>query len=482
MSKPVTEAVARWADEDRRHRAREAGLRALGLVVLVVGIGVLGSRFLPAWATAAAAATAIAAGAWHTRHTFTRSIRSAHHIARAVEGQRELLRTAMSIEAGTAAGGEHHHAAILAEAGRDVERLTKAAVAPTERPRELLPLLGTGLLLTILGLFIPVQLPTAEPTLAAAPHTPDAPAPPAPEAVPDTVAVAPTSDGQQSARGLQEGGSGSQSPTAGTASGTGAGAQGAAGQSAAGDAPGAEADATSRSESTGTAQADARAGSATTTGAQGDTTRPPESAASRTTTDRSDAAAPTEEAPTLGIDGVELTRATNDTVVHNGEVLHLTEDDLEGPPAETRSVAGTLDIQSDRMAGFAEDDEDVEDGEEGEDGKGGWTVGLSQPGQGGVNDASGSTWRTEAAVPPPEDLDQAPTEWVDAAWQEGPDGVVRRVEGGDAGGRASLDYQEAWLQYSAVAEAQTSDTRVPPGRQDYVKRYFLAIAPPPEPQ
>jgi hypothetical protein len=191
--------------------------------------------------------------------------------------------------------------------------------------------------------------------------------------------------------------------------------------------------------------------------------------------------APPADAPGTGEDGnttgmVDQTDAKTDTVRSDAETMHLQGDVPDDRDAQTRDVAGTLDIQGDGPKFF--DATEESDGEEnGKGGAGGWTVGLSQPGEGGVNDASGSTWKTEAGLEDPPDWENAPTEWVDAAWQDSPAGVVRRVKNGQAGGSGSAAYTEAWHRYAAVAEADSTTADLAPGRRALVQQYFLAIAP-----
>ena len=108
-----------------------------------------------------------------------------------------------------------------------------------------------------------------------------------------------------------------------------------------------------------------------------------------------------------------------------------------------------------------------------------WDPITAGAGQGGKNDAAAidrgvtAGERDEVAVA---------EEWVDSRWRAAPEGVVQAIEEGRSGGQSGIAYEEVFLRYAEIAEAAAGDDALPPGRRDYIRRYFEAIRPPGEPQ
>lgn len=480
MSRPSVRTLLSAAiAEHRRSRRIEAVLRGVGGTLPAVAVGVLVAAGQPmlGWAVAVGGAAVAWGLAWHayraariTPDDLARAIdRSARHA--------DLVHTAYCIETGRSSGAPALGAHVVRQALDTLPPLLVDARRPFRLPRRL----PAGIVVAAAVWMWPRTVPTG-PAVVSAPVRPlgsdeTAAIAPAPS-VPDAPAPAGASASEQTS--TQSGGAaGTDRPSSGGAEvASDAGTEG--GKGGAGASGSAEATAAS-GESPGdgaTSGGEARdAGTSGVTGAppsegEGSEAGGPSRAGAPTTPEDADAA-PAGPGTTGMVDGVG---AETDAVRSDAETMSVSGATPDDTDAQTRDVAGTLDLQTSGPQFFdATETADAE--QDGKGGAGGWTIGLSQPGEGGVNDASGSTWRTEAGVADPPDWTDAPADWVDAAWQDSPAGVIRRVRDGQAGGSGSADYTAAWQRYAAVAEAASAPDTVPPGRRALVRQYFLAIAP-----
>ena len=473
---PLQDAVATHA----RRRAVEAALRLAGGVLVA---GMLARALEPrATGVGIGAAMLVAGGvAWWARHRWLRQVRTRSIVAQLVDtaGQTaDLVRTAYFIETGRSRGADALGTAIVEEAAEVLPGLLPAVDAPVRLPR----MLPVALALAALLWFVPApSVQTVAPTPGAVVVTPGDPDAALPAASPDD-APAELDEASLAARVSEDGSksSGADQRSSGGAEST--DAEGISGQSGDRAADGA-ADAT---EATGEASTGAGAseGTAREAGTSGVAGTEAGSGADRAPGELGPGAkAPPEEGSTEtdAADGnttgmVDQTAAVQDAVRSTADTIELQEGTPDDQDAQTRSVAGTLDLSSDRPQ-FFDATEESDDEQDGKGGAGGWTIGLSQPGEGGVNDASGSTFRTEAGIEDPPDWTDAPSEWVDAAWQDSPAGIIRRVNDGQVSGSGSTNYAAAWHRYAAVAEADTTRPAVSPGRSALIRQYFLAIAP-----
>jgi len=100
---------------------------------------------------------------------------------------------------------------------------------------------------------------------------------------------------------------------------------------------------------------------------------------------------------------------------------------------------------------------------------------VAAPGIGGVNDSSGTSLAMTGPTRLPEvELAEA---WVETAWQQSGAGTIQTIEGGQAGGRSALAYQDIYTNYQAIAESAVRAETIPPTRRHYIRRYFDAIRP-----
>ena len=462
--------------------------RRLEAAVRLVGGGALslaGARVLADGSLGAAGLVALVGlgvTAWTTLRHWRAGGRTPDDLVRAVDTTghtADLITTAWCIETDRSRGSDALGDAILAEAHTRLPELLPAAEVPLRVPRAGV----VSLLVAVALLFVPRAAPPPDAPAPVVDETwtddtpahvdPTHPSPPGPSPEAPATAASPpsaTTDRAQSSGADQRSSGGAETTDADGISG-GAGDRAADGDLAATEADG---DATS-----GAGASDGVAREAGTSGASGTDTTPAPQGGPRSGTGPSvdvadDAPIAEEDGNTTGMVG--QTAAETDAVRSDAETMHLEAGTPDDRDAQTRDVAGTLDLNSSAPRFFdATETEDAE--QDGKGGAGGWTIGLSQPGEGGVNDASGSTWRTEAGIEDPPDWTDAPSEWVDAAWQDSPAGVVRRVKNGQAGGAGSTDYAEAWHRYAAVAESDSTRPTVPPGRLELVRQYFIAIAP-----
>ncbi len=416
---------------------------------------------------------------WRSTH---RSLDDIAHVIDERGHTHDLIRTALCIETGRSVGSDALAASILADAERVLPGVVHHADTPVRVPRSVWALLAVALVVAVLVVLLPAPGPGQGPEQARA--SPDAGAA-------EVTAAAPSLDGQRppteapASSGASDRATSESAVAAGrdlTSNGgaetlTSPGLTGGAGDRAAGGTAEAATASGDPTAGTGGASGDARAGGSAGV-ADGTSST---SSAERAPTGSGDAVTPTQDVQGSGEDGnttgmVDQTEARTDAVQSNADTLTLQEGTPDDHDAQTRAVAGTLELNSSRPQ-FFDATEEADSEQDGKGGAGGWTIGLSQPGEGGVNDATGSTWKTEAGLPDPPDWTDAPAEWVDAAWQDSPAGVVRRVQSGQAGGGGSMPYAEAWHRYAAVAEADTSAAELGPGRQALIRQYFLAIAP-----
>ncbi len=72
---------------------------------------------------------------------------------------------------------------------------------------------------------------------------------------------------------------------------------------------------------------------------------------------------------------------------------------------------------------------------------------------------------------------EASAEWVQSAWSQAPQGMVRLIQRSAQGERSSTAYAEVHQSYTAIAEAATTQEDIPLTRRDYIQRYFEAIRP-----
>jgi len=450
----------------------------IGTVALMGAVSRLLLAVAPIW-TLGLTIFAVGAWAWKVRRDVMASCRTPGDTARAVDragNTQELLRTALSVEAGTASGDPVLAAQVLRDARARLAELAPLADRPFRVPRE-----GVGALMMGIALcFVPLPTAAEAPIARGGGLGPQADTPAAARTTPRPLRVAftDTPTAGEATDAASSSGSGDRASQGGAATGLSAGTAGSQGQTAAsGDAASAQAEggATPLTGSTG-----GRAREAGTAGT--DELAQNSDGGSRGPTGEGDDAPEQSDTPVADQDGrtmqspVEQTAAETDAVRSDAETMGLASETPDDGDAKTRDVAGTLDVRTDGPQ-FFDAEEKADDEQDGKGGAGGWTVGLSQPGRGGVNDASGSTWRTEAGLDNPPDWTDAPSEWVDAAWQDSPAGVIRRVRGGEAGGRGTAEYQAAWHRYAAIAESDAAFDEVPAGRRDLARAYFLAIAP-----
>jgi len=481
----VGRAVAQWMALDDRRRSSEGLVLWLGGTAVWVALTRIAAGWTPLSLVPVAAGSVmgLVGLGWFVWAGVRSRRRDLDQTARAVDQAghtRELLRTALSIEAGSASGDAGLAEDTLHQATSKLSTLAPLADRPVRVPPAGIAGLVVGAALAFVPM-PPVESIPAASTPGTAPRSATAPAASARVDAPAGT-VDEAQPGGQTTADATPSGSGDRTSQGGARSGQSDGTTGSQGQSAAsGEAVGAEADGAA-SAGVGSSGGEARDAGTSGTEEQGAISAGGPSGP-REEADAADAEA---DAPVASEDGrsmsspVGQTAAETDAVRSDQATLGMSGDTPDDQDAQTRDVAGTLGMPLDGPQFF--DAEEEADGEQdGKGGAGGWTVGLSQPGRGGVNDASGSTWRTEAGLDDPPDWTDAPTEWVDAAWQDSPAGVIRRVRGGEAGGAGSAAYQEAWHRYAAVAEADAAADEVPAGRRDLVRAYFLAIAPPETP-
>ncbi|MEL6345915.1 MAG: hypothetical protein AAFV53_22580 [Myxococcota bacterium] len=103
-----------------------------------------------------------------------------------------------------------------------------------------------------------------------------------------------------------------------------------------------------------------------------------------------------------------------------------------------------------------------------------WDPLASGAGMGGINDAN-ATERSVAGTG--RDDVRTVEEWVESRWQRSPEGIVRSIDGGMTGGQSALEYEEIYTQYARIADVAVNDEAIPPGRRDYIRRYFERIRP-----
>jgi len=482
--KSVLTTLQHVAQTHARRRRSEALLRCgMGLMVsLATGLACL--PWSPLLATLLGIAGLLATGGY-TRQRWTEQVRSLDDMARLLDayGQTaDLTRTALYIALDRSQGSTSLASAIATEAQEALPALLPAIDVPFRVPR----LVPAGLVAIGALWLLPTSAPPAHHAETDALPTGSSPLPrPVLQTTTTKPEPAPTAPGSSApaASSSETAASGTDQQASGGAETVEAqGIQGGSGnRAAAGDAEATQADGQSSSGEGNSSGAAREAGTSGVSGEIGTAGSPSAAKAGRrgpeTTTD-GDALRADLDGNTTGMVG--QTAAVQDAVQSDAETLRLTEETPDDLDAQTRSVAGTLDLSSDKPQFF--DADESSDGEmNGKGGAGGWTVGLSQPGEGGINDASGSSWRTEAGIEDPPDWTEAPSEWVEAAWQDSPAGVVRRVKDGQVGGAGSTDYAAAWTRYAAVAESDSVAPEVPPGRHALIRQYFLAIAPPETP-
>ncbi|HCH65308.1 MAG: hypothetical protein CL927_02300 [Deltaproteobacteria bacterium] len=450
-----------------------------------LGVGAMAGVALWPWTHAAslvAATGIIAYSAFVGRRIYLASRSSLDDIARLIDGKGEthdLIRTALCIITGRSVGSTALAEAIVAEAITRLPTVEHHADTPFRLPRSLPPALALmGLLWFVPSPESPLPTPSLftevtkeDPSVDANASLPRKPEAQRPD--PTQGEAGARSERAATASGRDQTSSGGAETTSMEGLAGGAGDRAADGDVDAAEAEGAPAEGSGASSNT----ARAAGTSGVDAGSASSSAETPE-AGQRS---RAESLLPPEDAAGSGADRnttgtVDQTKSVDDSVRSEQETITVADAVVDDRDAQTRAVAGTLDVQSDNPQFYDADEQS--DGElNGDGGAGGWTVGLSQTGEGGVNDASGSTWKTEAGLADPPDWSDAPAEWVDAAWQDAPAGVVRRVKNGQSGGAGSAAYMAAWHRYAAVAESDTTTKTLSAGRRSLIRQYFIAIAP-----
>lgn len=473
----TTHHIFVWLAQARTQQRSSALLEGL---CIALAVGAFATILSASWWTvivggAASGFLAVCIREWQRYKTARTPLQLARHLDQTA-GLRDVFQTALSVESGTATGAADFQAVACADALTHLQDAALYAVPPFRYPKA-----------AVTSALVAIGIAVAWPNSPAHPESARIAYPaPSPAGLPATESASPadaqTPAALSSADARSEAGAGSGGGDRRSAGGadeaTRAGVQAKAGTGVG------SGDAAATAEGEATAMAGQSGGGVQSGSGQVDDRFQTESlAASRSQGPSPDIARPTAspdqpdedragmamESPVAGTAAVQSNERSTATML---AVPEGTTPDID---AQTRETVGLISLDKDAPAFFSETEEaKTEQDEDG--GAGGWTVGLSQPGRGGVNDAAGSTFQTDQSpVTPPEG--EVPADWIEAAWRDSPAGVLRRVHGGQAGGNGSLPYAEVWTRYAAVAEASTSLPSLPDGRRELVRRYFLSIAP-----